>query len=106
METPQNILRHLRCWAPRSSLLLSSPFTDALLIGCAHSLKGKRTEWVGAQRLDNLAQGEGTPTVANKSGHVVQLQQPEVIIAAIRQIVESIRTEQAAGSSRVPVLSE
>jgi pimeloyl-ACP methyl ester carboxylesterase len=67
MEASQIILRHLRCWAPRPSLLLSLPLAAALLIGCAHSLKGKRTEWVGVQRLEYLTQGEGAPTVVFNS---------------------------------------
>lgn len=59
--------QYLRRCAPRPLLLLALPLTVASLAGCAHSLKGKRTEWVGAQRLEYLVQGEGTPTVVFNS---------------------------------------
>lgn len=39
----------------------------AVLTGCAPGLRGKRTEWVGAQRLEYLFQGEGAPTVVFNS---------------------------------------
>lgn len=48
-------------------LILAFLLTIASLTGCAHSLKGKKTEWVGAQRLEYLVQGEGTPTVVFNS---------------------------------------
>lgn len=67
MEATLLILRRFRRCASKPLLLLALPLIVALLAGCAHSLKGKRTEWVGAQRLEYLVQGEGTPTVVFNS---------------------------------------
>lgn len=40
---------------------------------------------------DLSAHREGRETVAEKSGHPIQLDQPELVVDAIRQVVEAAR---------------
>ncbi len=68
--------------------------------------KSWREQWMVFQQDLAALSPQGTQVVADKSGHVVQLQQPEVIIDAIRQIVEGCRTVRADDSTRVPAVPE
>ncbi|MCU0606390.1 MAG: alpha/beta hydrolase [Candidatus Edwardsbacteria bacterium] len=65
-----------------------------------------REQWMVFQQELAALSPRGTQVVAENSGHVIQLQQPELIIDAIRQVVEGIRTTGATDSSRAPVLTE
>lgn len=67
MKAPLLASQYLRRCAPGPFLMLALLLTVASLAGCAHSLKGKRSEWVGVQRLEYLVQGEGAPTVVFNS---------------------------------------
>lgn len=67
MKATLLVSKYLRRYEPMLLPLMAFPLSLALLAGCAHSLKGKKSEWVGAQRLEYLVQGEGTPTVVFNS---------------------------------------
>ena len=61
-----------------------------------------QTRWEGLQRRFYAAVASHTQQILVKSsGHFIQREQPEVIVAAIRQMVEQVRG-QDAGTMLVP----
>ncbi|MRR09878.1 alpha/beta hydrolase, partial [bacterium] len=68
--------------------------------------KSWREQWTVFQQDLAALSPRGTQVVAENSGHAIQLQQPELVVEAIRRIVEGIRTTRAADSSRAPTPPE
>jgi pimeloyl-ACP methyl ester carboxylesterase len=85
----------------------AGPLPDAPLIVIAH---GKTDQSPGVNSAEDIAlqadriwldemkklateASQGTYIVAEKSGHNIQLEQPDVIIDAIRTVVEQVRAE-------------
>jgi hypothetical protein len=75
----------------------------ARIIGCDHRLRDDaHAERARREALGTPARGQArlatmstnsARIVAKRSGHVIQWDQPKLVIAAIRQVVEAVRTQ-------------
>lgn len=68
--------------------------------------KSWREQWMVFQKDLAALSPRGTQVVADSSGHAVQLEQPQIVVDAIRQVVDQVRSAAGGGSARAPGSSE
>jgi len=87
----------------------SGPFPDVPVIVITHGkgwfldTKSWREQWLVFQKDLAALSPRGKHLIAEKSGHAIQLDQPEIVIEAIRGLVEQYRNTATTDSALTPV---